>query len=174
MIFLDMDGVLCDFATAAYAVHGKAFDPVTHPKGVWDFETIWGISAEQFWQRIDERGEDFWANLEPYPWAMNLARALGAIDQVIIATSPSTHPGSYAGKRQWLIKMGLHEISSMFGKDKWLMASSGRVLIDDSEKNIEKWRDYGGIGILIPQPWNNAAQEIDIVSYVCGELKGFQ
>jgi hypothetical protein len=35
--------------------------------------------------------------------------------------------------------------------------ASGSVLVDDSDKNIEKWENNGGVGILFPQYWNKRA-----------------
>lgn len=62
-IYLDMDGVLCDFVGAACKLHGRDPATVTH----WNFFKDWGMTAEEFWRPIHEAGEDFWANLEPYP-----------------------------------------------------------------------------------------------------------
>ena len=89
MIFVDMDGVLCDFITAAFSAHGQRFNPKDYPRGEFACEKILGITTNEFWRRVDFGGEAFWENLEPYLWALDLVKELQQIDQVIIATSPS-------------------------------------------------------------------------------------
>lgn len=172
MIFLDMDGVLCDFIGAAFAAHGQRFDPETYPKGVWDCESVIGCNdADEFWQRIDFAGEAFWENLDPYPWASDLVERLCNMDLVTISTSPSRSPYSYSGKRRWLQKHGFDRIDSMFGKSKHLLASTGRVLIDDGEHNTTKWEAAGGVAVLVPQPWNNGDPVDEMVPHIMDQLQ---
>lgn len=171
MIFLDMDGVLCDFITAAFSAHGMRFDPEDYPRGEFACEKILGITANEFWRRVDSGGEAFWENLEPYPWALDLVKELQQIDRVIIATSPSRSPASYSGKRRWLQKMGLCRLDSMFGSQKWLMSRPGRTLVDDSHHNTVAWEGEGGRAIVIPQPWNYAEPVDDVVMHVCNVLQ---
>lgn len=171
MIFLDMDGVLCDFVSAAYAAHGRVFDPDAHPRGVWHLEKVLDCTTKQFWQKIDFAGESFWENLEPYPWCHRLVKELQHFGDLVIATSPANHPGSYSGKRRWLQKMGLANIPSMFGSKKYLMAQEGRILVDDSNDNCARWDAAGGTSILVPQPWNDGTlKRDDVVEHVLASL----
>lgn len=171
MIFLDMDGVLCDFVGAAFKLHGKEFDPCMFPRGQYALEPVLGVTTKEFWTRIDEAGQSFWEDLEPYPWAIDLVNALDQFASVVISTSPSRHSSSYAGKRRWLQKHGMHKIPSMFGANKFLMSRPGRVLVDDSERNTEMWDLHGGLAVLFPQPWNEADRyDGDIISHVCIEV----
>jgi 5'(3')-deoxyribonucleotidase len=170
MIFLDMDGVLCDFVSAAFSAHGVTFKPDEYPRGEFACEKIIGCTSSEFWRRIDFAGEYFWENLEPYPWAKSLFEELQLIDEVIIATSPSRSPASYAGKRRWLRHMGMHGVQSMFGSRKYLMAKPGRVLIDDGEHNVKPWIREGGQAVLVPQPWNHAEPVADMVEHVLSQL----
>ena len=161
MIFLDMDGVLCDFASAAFAVHGRMYVPSEYPACRWDIASVIGVSTEVFWQKIHQQGESFWEELEPYPWTMDLVRELRNLDRVVIATSPSRCPTSYAGKRRWLIRHGLGDMDAMFGSQKWLMAKPGRWLIDDNPDNLTSWVEAGGNGYCVPQPWNKVLPKVD-------------
>jgi len=170
MIFVDMDGVLCDFITAAFSAHGERFDPEKYPRGEFECEKILGVTTSEFWRRVDFGGEAFWENLDPYPWALDLVKELQQIDRVVIATSPSRSPASYSGKRRWLQKMGMCRIDSMFGAQKWLMSRPGRTLVDDGEHNTTAWTREGGTSILIPQPWNHAESVDSVFEYV---LKSF-
>lgn len=166
MIFLDMDGVLCDFASAAFRVHDREFNADEYPKGQFALEPVLGVTTKQFWDRIDSHGEAFWEQLEPLPWALELVTAVSMLDTVIIATSPSRSPASYSGKRRWLQRMGLHVLASMFGSEKWLLAQPGRTLIDDAEHNVFPWCRQGGDAILVPQPWNHGQPVPDMADFV--------
>lgn len=162
-----MDGVLCDFISAAFSAHGVRYDPTTYPRGQFACESVLGVTTNEFWRRIDFGGECFWENLEPYPWAIDLVKELQRIEKVVIATSPSRSPASYSGKRRWLQKMGLCKLDAMFGAQKWLMSRPGRVLVDDGEHNTTKWTKEGGSVYLVPQPWNHAEPVSDLVTSVC-------
>jgi len=166
MIFLDMDGVLCDFVSSAFSAHGMKYDHAVYPRGVFAIEKVIGVTTSEFWRRIDFGGESFWENLDPYPWARTLVDELQEIDKVVIATSPSRSPASYSGKRRWLQKMGMCKLDSMFGACKWLMAKSDRTLVDDGEHNIVEWEKAGGYAVVVPQPWNHANPVDDVVKHV--------
>lgn len=170
LIFLDMDGVLCDFVSAALSAHGVTFGAKSYPPGEFCLEKIIGCNTKEFWRRVDFAGEYFWENLDPYPWAEVLFRELQQVGEVIIATSPSRSPASYAGKQRWLRHMGMHGVQSMFGSRKYLMAKPGRVLVDDAEHNVTPWIAEGGQAVMVPQPWNHAKPTDDIVSHVLSHL----
>ena len=171
MIFLDMDGVLCDFIAPAFAAHGRAFIAEEYPPGLFACEEYLGVSTERFWEPIHAQGEAFWSNLEPYPWAFDLVKELEQIDKVVIATSPSRSPHSYSGKRLWLQRHGLCHIESMFGKAKWLMAKEGRTLVDDGQHNIDAWMKHGGSAVVVPQPWNPVGRCDDVLGLVLCALR---
>ena len=172
MIFLDMNGVLCDFITPAMALHGRAYVPDAWPKGEWDAAKVLGVSVKDLWKKISMQGESFWVGLKPYPWAHHLVRELLKIDQVIIATSPSRAASCYAGKRTWLMDHGFGDLASMFGSEKHLLSQYGRTLIDDGVHNTEKWEAAGGRAVLVPQPWNHrqTVPPEQMVDYIMREV----
>ena len=88
-IFLDLDGVLADFVTAAAHLHGRPDILSAWPLGTWDMHTALGMSSGAFWGAIDKAGCDFWAGLEPFPWTFELFDRLRNIAPVTIASSPS-------------------------------------------------------------------------------------
>ena len=78
-IFLDVDEVLADFVGGACAVWGTTEAevlPYWEP-GVWNMipplSRALGLpvtlTEEEFWAAIVERGDRFWLNLRPLPWA---------------------------------------------------------------------------------------------------------
>lgn len=167
---LDMDGVLVDFVSEASRVLGIDPASVTGVK----MNEIAGITEEEMWDKIDAEGPDFWANLPEYPWTDELLNSLGTTSDIILSTSPSLSPSSVYGKRMWMVdKFGWGFTNYMMGSHKHLMAGSGYVLIDDHDKNVDKFREHGGEAILFPQPWNSARdQAYDPLEYVAWEIYG--
>jgi hypothetical protein len=155
-IFLDMDGVLCDFVGAALRIHKRLDALEAWPKGEWDIAKVLGISTEDFWATIDHHAEHFWADLQPYPWMNDLVRLLESFGiPITIASSPSYDPYSAAGKLMWL-KRHLPQFKRRYllGSEKHLLAMPGTVLIDDNDDGTLRFSDAGGWAVLFPQPWN--------------------
>lgn len=116
----------------------------------WDVFSVLPISEADSWARIHAEGPAFWAEIEPYPWAVDLVSLCQALAATTLLTSASEHPSSYAGKAQW--------IDAHFpGVDHWVgrgckgrHGRPGALLIDDSPKNCETFRERGGKAILFP------------------------
>lgn len=170
MILLDLDGVVIDFCTAAYAAHGRTC-AVNEP-AKYDFFEDWGLSPDEFWQPIDEAGPEWWANLPLYPWAHELVALLcdrSAVEgmEFLIATTPSRHANSTAGKVTAIQKFcGEQFRGYAITPRKWLFGAPGRVLIDDNEDNCRKFEERGGRAFLFPQPWNGGGHIKDKVEAV--------
>jgi len=169
-IYIDMDGVLADFHSAALRLHGMTYDPATYPKNEWEIANILGISQDDFWAPINAQGIDYWANLEPLPWAFDLLRfcegaaaTLGA--KLRTATKPSKSHACAAGKVIWLQKHA-PDLRYILIKDKEELATPNRVLIDDSSANIQTFHGAGGQTILIPHPWNGNDNPPDMLEHV--------
>jgi 5'(3')-deoxyribonucleotidase len=152
-IFIDIDGVLADFISKAFTAHGSRYDEATYPKLEWSIANVLGITEGFFWDQIDDAAPNFWPKLALYPWAKELLAEASGIAPVLLLSTPSKHPSCHYGKRQWVDKHA-HEFELILCKSKHFLAAPGRVLIDDNDGNIAKWREAGGIGILFPQPWN--------------------
>lgn len=148
-IFLDMDGVVADFVSGAIEAAGL---PLTHDRvDRWNFFEPY-MSAEEFWKRIHDTYE-FWAGLDPYPWAQELVDLCKQYGEVIFLSDSSHDDDAPSGKVKWLRRHGfLNEDSSnyMLGRHKELLCFRDHVLIDDSPANCSKW----GNNILFPQKWN--------------------
>lgn len=153
MVFLDMDGVLCDFVGGALkALKLPADTPVTQMDMAAELQML----PRQFWG-AQEDDPDFWLNLKPYVGAVALVQELQALGfDVYYSTSPSMHPNCASHKLRWLDQhIGKGESRrAMIGPCKELLAGLGRVLVDDHPTNCEKWERAGGTSILFPQPWN--------------------
>jgi hypothetical protein len=66
---------------------------------------------------------------------------------VKILSSPSKRKAAIKGKKIWLKKNNI-ECEAIFEEQKQKYANENSILIDDYEKNIQKWENAGGIGIL--------------------------
>lgn len=161
-IYLDMDGVMTDFV-------GRVLD--TWPRSIpepgpytgrsmtetdidaWAIEDRIGVSREVFWASIDT--PLWWRTLADYPWSTALFEMLSFYGNVTYLTSPSRSPGAASGKLSWIQYRHGREFSNwIFTNHKEHVAGPGKILLDDSEKNCEAWRQAGGKAILFPQYWN--------------------
>ena len=154
--FLDMDGVLSDFVGGACKAHGRTIYDKPEHIGKFDMEKLWGISVAEFWKPTDNY--DFWFNLEKTPEADRLVdlayRSFGR-ENVAILTSPSLNKECIPAKRDWLKKYypGLNK-TMICAYGKGFLAGPGRVLVDDRDRNIEDFRQDGGMVVLVPRLWN--------------------
>jgi 5'(3')-deoxyribonucleotidase len=153
MIVLDLDGVVFDFVTPAYAAHGRS--PGLNEPNNWDFFEEWGLTADEFWKPINEQGPGWWRSLNTYPWVPTLLETINEADDFIVATASSHNPDSVLGKMQAIQDIFGHKFKGYFvTPQKWLLAKPGYILIDDNDDNCEKFYDHGGEAVLFPQPWN--------------------
>ncbi len=178
-VLLDMDGVLVDFFSAALRVHGREDLISGWPVGESDLARVLGLSTAEFWRPIDAAGSEWWLELEWYPWADELIELCNELGGFVIATAPSRHSHSAAGKMQSLERrFGKAFRDYMMGPHKHLMAGSGMCLIDDREKLHTAFTAAGGAAVLFPQPWNRlhgeACDPMPGVRQQLGELRFLQ
>lgn len=141
-IYLDMDGVLCDFV--------KQFADLT---GEGDFNEYADKNGwPQTWNLIEEYGVEFWKDMEWTKDGKELWNFLKRFDNIEILTgSPMYKVGEYAkeGKEIWLKKnIGNLKVNHIAGRLKYKYAKNKDILIDDSERNCKLWEEAGGIAIL--------------------------
>lgn len=170
VIYLDMDGVCCNFVKGACEAHHRDYDEVMEnwPKGTYDICEVLSIDPVEFWGVIGAEGADFWWKLEEYPWFHFMYVRLDQIsenygaEQIQFATMPTEDPECAAGKIMWL--------QDQFGEDfrdfilipnKRLLARPGAILIDDSEANNKDFLAGGNFygqgpgAVLVPQVFNS-------------------
>lgn len=141
-IFVDMDGVLCDY----YGAHQKALEEnpeIKYPQSQYGF----------------------FANLEPIDHAITYFHLLNADFDVRILTSPSVlNPMSYTEKRVWVEKyLGIYHAKKMIlAPDKSLLI--GDYLIDDYNYH-EQSRQHEFTGILIHFGGTEFKDWVDVGNY---------
>jgi hypothetical protein len=157
VIYLDMDGVCCDFVSAALKVHGSPLKPEDITK--WNMEEVMGITLDEFWAPIETAGPPFWRGLKEYPWFEELYRICRCYaKEVVFLSSPDRSPAAAMGKMQWLMdRFGPCFRDYILTPRKDLVSSPFGLLIDDSEKYCQMWAKdgEGGPFVLVPQPWNS-------------------
>lgn len=161
-LFIDMDEVLADFTGQALAAHGMTraqFEKVRQP-GLWCMAEAMGITLDDFWGPINAGGAAFWAEIPPTPWmglVVQIAQTV-APDRWYVVSSPSRCPGCYSGKVVWLQRQfGRSFVPRrlVLTAQKHLLAKESHYLIDDSEHNVERFVEAGGVAILFPSRGNH-------------------
>ena len=144
-IYVDMDGVLCDFKKRFHELYGS--DPEL------DYPKIKNSYYNNF-EQIVEGGH--FANLDPMPDLQEGLDFLNSLPfdthQIFILTSTAREKyfeQLAIGKSTWLIDHDINYVPIFVpGKRfKKVYAKKGDILIDDTYSNIESWIENGGIGI---------------------------
>jgi 5'(3')-deoxyribonucleotidase len=157
MIFLDVDGVLADFAGAAARLHGRT-QPLDSwwPRGAYSMAAVLNISGDEFWAPINAAGSDFWRDLEVLPHFEAMIAALHP-RRFTLLTSPSREPSCLQGKLEWIHKVfGSKFRDYVITPRKHLLAHPlcGAILIDDLPSNCHDFEMAGGEAILFPTLYN--------------------
>lgn len=164
-IFLDMDGVCCNFVKGAceamYADYDKILE--TWPAGEYDVTKVLKCTAKEMWVAIDAGGKSFWQDLEEYSWFRDLYNMLMDVAPVYFLTSPADDPYCAAGKLAWLQnRLGRKFKGYVLTCNKHLLSRENTLLIDDSSVQCERFSNGGpGISILFPQPWNEGVLSVE-------------
>jgi len=172
-LFLDMDGVLCNFVDSAVKQLGVTDYSI--PNGLHNIEEWPGIniSKSKFWKAIDAGGEDFWSNLDKYPWTDELLK-ISREYSTFILTAPASNPVCFSGKIKWLYKHAPWLVRNVIiTSHKYLLAGGNKdnILVDDNDSKISMFNGFGGTGILFPQQWNTNYDVVgDRIGYVQDRL----
>jgi len=156
---LDMDGVCCDWLTPALKIIGRE-DLIgdNWVPGVTTIEDATGTPKPELWTEIEGQGSKWWRDLEEYPWFQDLYDTLTEYGDVVFCTSPNLDPSSLKGKVAWIQdRFGKFFRDYIITNRKHYAASHNTVLVDDNDKQCQKFKEHGGHVILFPQLWNENA-----------------
>ena len=148
LLFCDMDGVLVDFMEGAQR----------YSNGLINWNNLQTLTRKETWDLLGEFGEHFWKDLKWMSEGKELWENIKKYDPYILSAFPGNNTNTakhreYAlqGKIEWVAEnLGNHFVNKTIvcgGNEKQLFAR-GNILIDDYEKNIQRWKKCGGIGIL--------------------------
>lgn len=151
---IDMDGVLVDLITGMNKSvrHGRK---LIVPMGTYDFNEIFGCDVVK---KMTLASANWWANLPRTSFASDLVELV--LDRFEVSSirilTKYISPSCAAGKIVWM-KYNYPKIAEqivLVADDKSFACRGDDILIDDHDGNIDTWRACGGIGILVPAPWN--------------------
>lgn len=157
-IFLDMDGVICDFVRRFIEIE-KNTERLSFEKYLDKYGKI------ETWQLVTDEGVEWWSEMN---WMKDGKELWDYVKQYnpTILSAPSRDRQSAIGKVIWVNReLGLDikettrspkphrwdENSRMIlNSDKYLFCKRypNSILIDDTPQKINDWIDKGGIGIL--------------------------
>jgi len=169
--FIDMDGVLVDFVSAACKAHNRPNpydDKVNY--GVFEMDKIWGMIQQEFWEPLNDPG--FWELMDKLPDADNIiewaCRAFST-QRVAILTAPSLGLRCVNEKRNWVRRNYPQLVDQIiFTGAKQFLAHNTALLIDDRDKNVDDFQCAGGVALLYPRLWNRgwrvAGRSFDFIS----------
>ena len=140
-LYLDMDGVLCDFFGEWARGHG-----VSHYKKIPKDEIKASLDI------IGTQAEIFFANLPKLPGADELLRAAHEFGGYTILSSPleKNEAASIKGKQEWIAKhlQAYPPRNVIFERNKAKYAQANgtvNLLVDDYGTNVNAWKDAGGL-----------------------------
>lgn len=154
-VFIDLDGVLADFLSAACLRFGRKMDEL--PTGIYDLARLFGMP----WPEIDVaigRNYEFWRDIPMYPWSrsvmamLRLAQSEGSIGDIFVLSSPwQQSPESHRAKLEWCdVNLGIPMSDVILTPHKHLLAGPNRLLIDDLPSHCVEWCRRGGYAITFP------------------------
>jgi hypothetical protein len=172
-IFLDLDDVLNCFTPYVLNALGCPVSPTEYGQHLgygWDFiPKINSLHPEKkfsthgFWQNVSR---EMWSWIPRSPEFITLLElsvdAVGK-ENVFILTRPIDYPDSLAGKMEWIQRFcpkWMHD-QYIICKQKYLLAMSDSLLVDDCELNIHEFQNAGGNAIAMPRPWNRLRDVAD-------------
>ena len=140
-IYVDMDGVLCDFIAQSKKATGKIF---TQDK------------AKEYWPII-RKYPKFWSDMPWMPGGRQLWSYIKQYNPHILSAYTPEDPNCIPGKKTWLrrnVSISSSNINLVRRKDKqkFAMKSGGKrrpaILIDDFPRNVDQFKAAGGMGIV--------------------------
>lgn len=168
-LFLDLDGVIVDFAQGCIDWYNLDCNVKDFTKWSKIFKYFTGYEKD-FWEGLTDK---FWVELKFTKEAKEILELLKDVKPCIL-TSPG-HTGA-GGKQQW-IRKNLPDYFKdgryLIGPAKHYLATSDSLLIDDSQENCRKFEEAGGYSILIPRPWNDL-RDNDLITYLKGKLESWR
>jgi len=147
-LMLDLDGVFCNFDARVIKLCGK------HPSELKRTKDLWNIVMSD---------KDFFLSLELMPGAEHLWQYCKQYNPTFLTGAP---PGDRAKeqKKLWVEQKFGAEWRTIVvpKKDKQLYSGPLKVLVDDTQINIDQWKQAGGIGVYHKDVWDTIAQLEDL------------
>jgi len=172
--FIDMDGVLTDFAAGYNRKFGLKL-----PAECFTEERFCKVIGKPI-EAIDaDLGRDFWATL---PWmpkgrsVLALLEARFGADNCYLLTFPSYNAEGATGKIDWVrANLPGYSMRLILATVKHVCAGPDAVLFDDKLRNIKEFGRRHGRAILVPAPWNEQAHNYErILPCLQERIEGYE
>jgi hypothetical protein len=139
-IFLDLDGVLCDFDQGVRDLGPEAAAGLA--------EDAPQATKQVMYDAIEKAGEAWWANLKWTEGGKDLWKIVEKFNPVLLS-SPGKFQWASSGKQVW-VKNNLPGTSLFLteSKSEYIDPYEMSILIDDNKNNVGAWEESGGEGIL--------------------------
>jgi hypothetical protein len=131
------------------------------------------FTVKTFWNGIPR---EFWATIpisEEFHWLLGVTEHFAGRENICLLTAPTIDPDCLAGKLEWIhahMPRWMHR-QFLVGPRKHFCATPDALLIDDSDNNVNKFRDWGGQALLVPRPWNSL-HAVETKEYLSEQLNG--
>jgi phosphoglycolate phosphatase-like HAD superfamily hydrolase len=139
VLYVDLDGVLSNLDKFVMQLTGVKFEELRGPL----FTKLLSDYREQ--------GQTFFDQLEKMPDADLLWQFVSKHKPNILTATGPERVKATAEKIEW-VYTHLHDFDKVYsvasGSQKYQYAKPNHILIDDTPKNIQLWKNAGGIGIL--------------------------
>ena len=166
-VFLDMDGVVANWYDGFESLFtsGLTDNDLNEEEKVEarnyfrknQFVESCPLRERKFWGQWKELSNrdngKWWRELDPLPWAKQLYESIYEcpfVEEVGFLTSPGKdYTLCWEQKRQWL-KENIGTDNVVITPYKYHCAKRGTILIDDTWKHVEKFKEHGGAAFLWP------------------------
>lgn len=155
---VDVDGVLADLLTPAFALMNDGFGLAVTPGHMtsWEFEGLIPEAVRgEYWRRLGAPGYVH-DHLRPLPGAVEGVALLAERFEVYVVTSYLHDAETWVHERDaWVMEhFKIPRSRMVHTRAKYVF--HGAALIDDKPQNVEEWRAEfpHGAGILWAQPYN--------------------
>lgn len=167
-VFVDMDGVVCDWYNDACQLMGVDPDDV---KWEGDEEALRQlVDSEDLYDAINDGFDYFFSDMTPYDHTAELMDLTEKADGIIL-TAPMRHcPGCYSGKVEWLNNYWPDTDRFIITKRKEACAKPTALLIDDRPSNCEAFVAAGGNAIVFPSLSFDGTLTIDEILELMREM----
>lgn len=129
-----------------YDIVSVANELMGYPR--FDVKSFWNMIPRVFWATCPVSAE--------FEFVLNACVDLVGKDNVCFLTGPTKDPDCLAGKLEWISRVTpefMHR-QYLIGPRKQFCAHPEALLVDDSDANVNLFREWGGNAILVPRPWN--------------------
>ena len=175
-VFIDLDGVMVDWLNGIRkslklpeSFYAKYMDE-PHLLSRQDVDDLFG-GREAFEKVQRSRNREFWLNLELFPWAEELLAKMAINFPIAFLTSPGACPVSAQAKIEWR-DCNFPTTPIMICRDKYLAAGPGKVLIDDEEGQLRRFKEAGGLALEWPNQFKLAClSEGEVSKLINGMVK---